>query len=214
MTRHLQLQTLRHLPLLGFLCICCLFLNACSSSKPEPLPWLSPESTILAFGDSLTYGTGAKRNESYPAVLSRRIERKIINAGIPGETTAEGLQRLPEMLDKTQPDLLLLCLGGNDFLRRQSAVVAKQNLAAMIQLAQQRDIPVVLLSVPELGVFLSAAPLYAELASEHKLVIENDIFADVIAEESLRADRVHPNAAGYQKVAEAIATLLGENGAL
>ena len=183
-------------------------------SKQTMLPWLSPDATVLAFGDSLTHGTGAAKGESYPAVLADLTGRRIINAGVPGETTAQGLQRLPALLEQHQPDLLLLCLGGNDFLRRQSAEAAKQNLARMIEMAQAASVPVLLIGVPQPGLFLSADPIYAELAEQYQVILEADAIPSVLDDKALKSDTVHPNAAGYRQIAQAIADLMRSRGAL
>ncbi|MBC7944570.1 MAG: arylesterase, partial [Burkholderiales bacterium] len=112
--------------------------TACSSNA---LPKLAANDVILAFGDSLTYGTGASEAESYPAVLAGLIGRKVIREGVPGETTEEGLRRLPAVLDEHEPALLLLCLGGNDLLRRIDETAIAANLRAMLVIAKQAGIP-------------------------------------------------------------------------
>jgi len=91
-------------------------LLAACSSQPQ-LPKLTPDAAILAFGDSLTYGSGADRGESYPAVLSRLSGLEVINAGVPGEVTSQGVMRLPDLLDEHLPQLLFLCHGGNDLIQ-------------------------------------------------------------------------------------------------
>ena len=191
-----------------------LLLCACTDSTPR-LPQLAENAVILAFGDSLTHGNGAQENRSYPAVLSRLTGHPVINAGVPGEVSAQGRERLPALLDRHRPDLLLLCHGGNDFLRRISADITRSNIEAMIEAAAQRNIPVILIGVPKLGlIFLESAELYSEIADKYKLVYEGEILPDVESDTALKSDQIHPNAAGYQRIAEAIYRLMSKSGAL
>src|SRR5688572_30284204 len=92
----------------AFLLAAALSLAACSD-EPK-LPQLGADDVVLAFGDSITYGTGAGPEESYPEVLAQLIGRRVVSAGVPGEVTANGLQRLPDVLDEVKPKILLLCL--------------------------------------------------------------------------------------------------------
>ena len=105
------------------------------------LPLLAKDAVILAFGDSLTFGTGAAPGESYPAVLERLVGRRVVNEGIPGEITGEGLERLPEVLRREKPALLILCHGANDLLRFLDKRRAAANLRAMIRLAREKEPP-------------------------------------------------------------------------
>ncbi|MGB8855181.1 MAG: arylesterase [Burkholderiales bacterium] len=192
----------------------CAMLGACGG-KTAALPRLATDDVVLAFGDSLTFGTGASEGESYPAVLATIIKRKIIRAGVPGETTAEGLRRLPDALDEHQPKLLILCSGGNDFLRKMSEQQAENNLREMIRLVRARGIAVVLLGVPKPALFGGgSADLYRKLAQEFSLPLEENIFAHVLRKNELKADPIHPNAKGYRAVAEAVAALLKKAGAV
>jgi lysophospholipase L1-like esterase len=187
-------------------------LVACSS--PAKLPHLADDAVIIAFGDSLTFGTGAEPGESYPAVLEKMIGRQVVNAGVPGEVTVDGLSRLPEILDREKPALLVLCHGGNDQLRRLNQQQTANNIREMIRLAQKRGAAVVLLAVPAPGLSLSPQPMYREIAKELSIPIEEETLSTVLADSSLKSDYIHPNTVGYRRLAESIATLLKKSGAI
>ncbi len=109
---------------------CILILSACSEPK---LKSLDNNATILAFGDSLTFGVGAKANNDYPSVLSQLTGLTVINAGISGETTFQGVKRFEGLLVQHNPELVILLEGGNDILRNLDLNQTKQNLAQMIK---------------------------------------------------------------------------------
>jgi acyl-CoA thioesterase-1 len=188
-------------------------LPAACSRTPQ-LPLLAADATILAFGDSLTAGTGAGEAESYPAVLARLSGRKVVNAGVPGEVSAGGVQRLPELLERERPALLILCHGGNDLLARRDQRQIADNLRAMIRSAGERGVPVLLVAVPSPDLMLKLPGLYEELAGEFRIPIERRALAHILGKGSLKSDHVHPNAAGYRLLAEAVAELLKKSGAL
>jgi lysophospholipase L1-like esterase len=206
------------------------------------LPRLTKDAVILAFGDSLTFGTGAAPWESYPVVLGRLVGRRVVNEGVPGEITSEGLDRLPEVLRREKPALLILCHGANDLLRFLDKRQAVSNLRAMIRLAREMGTAVILVAVPLLditlspeplyleiptergasvrialpspGITLSPAPLYREIAAEMNVPIEEKTLTMVLSDGSLKSDVIHPNAAGYQMLGESIAALLRKSGAV
>ncbi|QFU24100.1 arylesterase [Shewanella eurypsychrophilus] len=188
-----------------------LFLQACSKVS---IPALSDNARILAFGDSLTYGKGASDGGDYPAVLSKLTGLTVINAGVSGETTTQGLLRLEGLLDQGTPELLILLEGGNDFLRNHDPAKTKSNLAKMIKLAQAKSIPVVLIAVPKKSIFLSAADFYSELAETYDVILIEDALTDLLKSPSMKSDTIHLNNAGYRSLAESIYQRLGESGAL
>jgi lysophospholipase L1-like esterase len=190
-----------------------LLLTACGSATP-PLPPLDPSAVVLAFGDSLTFGTGASPGESYPAQLERLIGRKVVAQGVPGEVSAQGLARLPGALEATAPRLLVLCHGGNDLLRKLPESDAAANVRAMVRLAREKGIAVVLIGVPKPGISPSPAAFYAEIAQEFAVPYEGSILKTVLTDNELKSDWVHPNAKGYARVAEAVAGLLKQAKAL
>jgi len=184
--------------------------SACST-QPQ-LPKLSPDATILAFGDSLTYGSGVEKSESYPVALSRLTGFKVINAGVPGEVTDAGLSRLADVLEEVQPTLMILCHGGNDILRKQDMNKAEDNLRAMIGLAKQQGISVILIAVPRPGLLLSPPAFYGQIAKAMKVPVEADVLSDVLSKRALKSDQIHPNREGYQMIAESIYKLMKERG--
>lgn len=186
-----------------------------SCEQQSSLNKLPDDAVILAFGDSLTYGTGADKEQSYPTVLSQLTGRQVINAGIPGEISVDGLNRLPELLDEYQPELLILIHGGNDFIRRLPIQRTADNIRQMIAAARQRDIDVLLLGVPQPGLLSrNSAELYNRISDSLGIAHDLETLPEILATPSLKSDLVHPNARGYLLLAENISSLLQERGAI
>lgn len=187
-----------------------LLLVACDSKKLTPL---GQADVVVAFGDSLTEGVGTQQENSYPEVLARLSGLPVINAGVSGETTSEGLKRLPEVIETYNPQLLILLEGGNDILRNQPFNIIQNNLDSMIQIALDKGIQVVLIGVPEKSLFSNSAPFYNELAEKYKLAFEPSLVAGLMRSPSKKSDPIHFNTEGYAELAEGIYELLLKNGA-
>lgn len=183
-----------------------LLTTACE--QPARLAPLAADAVILAFGDSLTHGNGAPPGHAYPDVLADLLGRTVINAGVPGELSAAGRQRLPQLLAHYRPDLVILCHGGNDFLRRLDRGETAANLAAMVEQVKASGAEVVLVGVPEPGLFLQPAAFYRELAERERLPYEERVISELLGDRNLKSDTIHPNAAGYRRLAEALRDLI------
>ena len=188
-------------------------LAGCGEKVPRLAP-VGPSDVIVAFGDSLTYGTGAAEEQSYPAVLARLINRTVVRSGVPGEITAGGLTRLESVLDEHRPALVILCLGGNDMLRKLDEKEIRSNLAGIIRAIKARGVSVVLVGVPKPALITSAPAFYEELARELAIPYEGTVVTGVLYKPEFKSDPIHPNAQGYRRMAEAIAELLRKAGAV
>jgi acyl-CoA hydrolase len=195
---------------------CALLFAACGRSAK--LPAIPPGSAVLAFGDSVTYGTGAAPGEDWPSRLAAMTRWSVINAGIPGDTAEAGKSRIAALLDEHRPALVIIEIGGNDFLRRRPQSAVKEDLRRIIRAAQDARAVVVLVAVPEpslLGVVArkaSDSPIYEELGEEEAVPVIGDVFSDILSRAELRADAIHPNAEGYRRMAEGLFEQLKEVG--
>jgi len=191
------------------LALATLFMAGCAG-KPRIAP-LPADAVIVAFGDSLTSGVGADSGGTYPDGLSRLTGRRVINAGVPGEVTSDGLTRLPAILAAHRPALVILCHGGNDLLQRQDPAAIAANLQAMVRLIKASGADTILVAVPKPGLSLRPAAFYRRLAAQLRVPCDVQTLADILSQPALKSDTVHPNAQGYQMLAEAIARLIQES---
>lgn len=196
--------------LFKLLCVVCLLLTSVSCSRPV-IGRFDSDTVLLAFGDSLTYGTGAGQTESYPAVLSGILGCTVINGGKPGEVSADGLARLPAELEKYKPDLVIICHGGNDFLGKIGESEVAGNIDRMAALCRQLDIEVVIVATPKPGILLRAPGFYRDVARKHGVPVENKLIAQVLSKSHLKSDYIHPNARGYKLIAEGMGVFLREH---
>lgn len=196
---------------------------AAAEAELPAIPVMGPERRILAFGDSLFAGYGLDPAQSYPARLeaalrAKGVNAKIANAGVSGDTTAAGLQRLAFTLDaqESKPDLFILELGGNDLLRGLSPEQTRANLGEMLAELKKRGIPVLLMGMrapPNYGPEYQAQfdALYRDLAKEHGAALIPFWLEDIYREPALfQADKIHPTAEGIERlVASTIAEVEG-----
>ncbi|WP_234085987.1 GDSL-type esterase/lipase family protein [Azonexus sp. R2A61] len=185
--------------------------------KPPRLAALPADSVVLAFGDSVTFGTGAAAGEDWPGLLAARTGWRIVNAGVPGDTAQAAVGRIGPLLAEHRPQLVLLELGGNDFLRRRPAEAVKEDLRRIVREIRANGTQVVLIAVPALSLMAMAgrpsdAPIYAALADEEGIPLVPDVFADVLGRSEWRADAIHPNAEGYRQMTAGIHARLQQLG--
>lgn len=187
-----------------------------------PLP---STSNVVILGDSLTYGTGAGSGEDYASILASNTGWNVINAGVPGNTSYDGLARLPQILQAHESgdqkiDLLIVELGGNDFIRHVPEPETVNNLKTILHQAKAKSINTALIAIPKFSPVgaafgaLSDHPLYEELAEETDTPLIQDLFSDVLSKNNLKADYIHPNAAGYRVVASKLQDALIDLGFL
>ncbi|MDR0666657.1 MAG: arylesterase [Campylobacteraceae bacterium] len=178
--------------------------------KTDAKTEIGQNAVILAFGDSLTEGFGANKHESYPERLGEILNMRVINAGVSGEDSHNGLLRLPSLLDEISPSIVILCHGGNDILRKYDLSLTKENLSKMINLIKSKNADIIFVGVPS-GFLISTNSIYDELADEYELIYEESILSTIIKSPSLKSDQIHPNAAGYDLLAQHLAELFNDN---
>jgi len=195
-------------------------LAACGKRKTtraEPLP---AGAVVLALGDSITHGSGAEAPAAYPAQLAQLTGWNVINAGVPGDTSAQAAERLPDLLDQHRPVLVIVSLGGNDFLRRLPEAETVANLRRSVALVRDAGAQVLLVAVPRptlaaaVGAALADHPLYDTLGAELAVPVHDGGWARVLGDEQLKSDQIHANAAGYRVFAEGLAATLSAIGLL
>ncbi len=197
-------------------CCAAVFLAGCK--KAVKLAAIQPGQTVLAFGDSVTFGLGASRGEDWPSLLAQKTGWNVVNAGVSGDTAQNGKNRIQALLNAHRPALVIIEIGGNDFLRRQPSKAVKEDIRLMIKAARQTDAQVALVAVPELSLLglvagkPSDSPIYEELADEEKVALIPNVFSETLARPELCADRIHPNALGYQFMAAGMYARLKELG--
>ena len=193
-------------------------LTACGRKTPRAQA-VPAGATVLALGDSLTSGVGASSDTAYPAVLQQLTGWKVVNGGVSGDTSAQALARLPGLLQQHQPALVIVSIGGNDFLRRQTASDTRTRVRQICEQARASGAQVLLVAVPELSLLAAAGrlsdhALYEEIADELRIPLHRKGWSAVLADARLRSDQIHANAAGYAQFAQGLVDTLRDTGLL
>ena len=181
-----------------------------SSNKIDP-----PANTIVVLGDSLSAGYGVKLEKAWPSLLEKSIidnglNFKVLNAGISGDTTSGGLYRLPKLLSKHKPQIVILELGGNDGLRGMSLKkVVKKNLSSMIEMVHASGGIVVMVGVelpPNYGKIYTSnfQKIFVDLASEYDLTLINGSIKDMTEMGLMQSDGIHPNQDGHKLIEQEV----------
>ena len=196
----------------GLLLLLLFALTACGPPKADAL---GPGSRVLALGDSLTYGTGATLETSYPEALAAMTQWTMVNAGVPGDLAQQGCSRLAPLLEEHRPQLVLVFLGGNDILRRGSTDALTEGLVQCANAAREAKVPMVLFAVPrfELTGFTDS-PIFASIATSSKVAFLTPQLGKLLGNDKLRADTVHLNGDGYRALAGNVAAELRRLGYL
>jgi acyl-CoA thioesterase I len=175
----------------------------------------SATNTIVVLGDSLSAGYGVKLDSSWPSLLENRISTnglnfQVVNAGISGDTTSGGLYRLPKLLSKYEPKIVILELGGNDGLRGMSLKkVVKKNLSSMIEMVHASSGIVVMVGVelpPNYGEMYTNnfKKIFVDLASEYGLMLINGSIKDMTEMGFMQSDGIHPNQDGHKLIEQEV----------
>lgn len=188
--------------------------TGCGSEPQQDI--LPAGSTVVALGDSLTYGYGANPKTAYPTVLAELSKWNVVNAGVNGDTSADVLTRVNEITEQN-PDLVLLGVGGNDVLQRIAPDTTRANIVATIDTLQSNNIDVVLIAEPYFStsaLFGKASdnPLYEDIAEAEDIPLYSDGWSTVLSDDALKSDKIHANAAGYRQFAEGLHEYLKDEG--
>ena len=171
---------------------------------------LARGATVLALGDSITFGIGASAETSYPTVLANATGWNVINAGVSGDTSAQALARLPALLQEHAPPLVLVSIGGNDFLRRLPEAQTRANNQKICELCLASGAQVLLVAIPRFSASaavngaLSDHQMYEEIAQKLQLPLHAQGWSTVLSNAALKSDQIHANAQGYEQFARGL----------
>lgn len=182
------------------------FINLNKSSQIKNYP--SNGKDIIAFGDSLIFGQGASSDDkNFISLLSQRIGKKIINLGIPGNTTQDALDRINE-LEKYNPKVVIVLIGGNDYLKKVPIETTFKNLEKIIKKIQDSGSVVLLLGVRGGLLTDKFDTEFEKISSKYHTAYVSDVLSGLVTNMQYMSDAVHPNDLGYQKIADRVYPVL------
>lgn len=159
--------------------------------------------TIVLFGDSLARGYGSTKGNDIASLLSKKLGKSVVNLGVDGNTSIDGLSRIDTVI-ALRPGIVIISLGGNDFLRKIDRTTTEANFSSIIEKLQSEKIVVVLLGVRDQTLFDSADSMYERLAKKYQTGYVSNILSGLVADTRYMSDAIHPNDAGYAKIVERI----------
>jgi len=181
----------------------------CGCAKREIKNIDSKGKNIICFGDSITFGYGAEPGEDYPKAMCPLLDYPIMNAGVDSDTTIRGLERFQEEVIDKEPLLVIIEMGGNDFLKKVPMETTMNNVSTMIDRAQESGAMVAIADISS-GMFLREyRSRFARLAKEKNVIFIPEILRGIITNPSMKSDFIHPNAAGYKIIAQKICLAIG-----
>lgn len=156
---------------------------------------------IIVFGDSLAFGKGSTSGNDIASQLSKRLDIVVLNMGQNGNTTSDALVRLDRVLNE-KPGIVIISLGGNDFLRSFNRAFTEKNLSTIIERIQDTGAIVILLGVKDPAIFDKASSMYKRLSKKYQTAYVTNILAPVMDDARYMSDAIHPNDAGYKKIVD------------
>lgn len=179
-------------------------------STPKGLCPLNGDS-IITLGDSLANGFGVSENDSFAIQIPRILGKSAIKLGIDGEVSAGLMARISSELDGKNPAVVIISIGGNDFLRKLDKSVAQRNIETIVRKAKAKTSCVVLLGVPDGilgGLVGGVSSVYYDIAKAEGVLLEKDAMPQILKQHSLKVDEIHPNKDGHTIIAQNIAELI------
>src|SRR3989344_3170755 len=175
---------------------------------PKQKNTASGEKPIVFFGNSITAGQGAGADEDFPSLIGKALNVPIVNAGVSGSTTRDALLRINKDVLSKNPSIVVIELGGNDLLEHVDIEVSRRNFDLILSKIKPTGAKIVILDVRFFVFQEKYETDLRDLAKKYDATYVPDILEGVIGDQSLKFDDLHPNARGYQKIAEKLTPII------